>query len=132
MASITTENSDSRDAVSDSMDTVLSALITCLRPFASLRLTVVLFAMSIVIVLVGTLAQVNMDMWEVMDRYFTSWFAWIDFQVFFPRSWFPNLQNVPFGIPFPGGAIFVNEGLTEFRWDDRTGYGIAEHWHAVR
>jgi hypothetical protein len=44
-----------------------------------------------------------------------------------------NVLNVcPTKIPFPGGAIFVNEGLTEFRWGDRTGYGIAEHWHAVR
>ncbi len=38
----------------------------------------------------------------------------------------------PTKIPFPGGAIFVNEGLAEFRWGERTGYGIAEHWHAVR
>ncbi len=42
------------------------------------------------------------------------------------------LSVCPTKIPFPGGAIFVNEGLTEFRWGDRTGYGIAEHWHAVR
>ncbi|HJN08039.1 MAG TPA: cytochrome c biogenesis protein CcsA [Pirellulaceae bacterium] len=105
MASITTEDSDSSDAMPDSLDTTLSVITTGLRPLASLRLTVVLFALSIVIVLVGTLAQVNMDMWEVMDRYFLSWFAWIEFQVFFPRSWFPNLQNVPFGIPFPGGAM---------------------------
>ena len=42
------------------------------------------------------------------------------------------LSVCPTKIPFPGGAIFVNEGLTEFRWGDRTGFGIAEHWHAVR
>jgi len=88
----------------DSLNGTLSIVTACLRPLASLRLTVALFALSILIVLVGTLAQVNMDMWEVMDRYFLSWFAWIEFQVFFPRSWFPSLQNVPFGFPFPGGA----------------------------
>ena len=38
----------------------------------------------------------------------------------------------PTKIPMPGGAIFVNEGLAEFEWDGRTGYGIAEHWHAVK
>ena len=38
----------------------------------------------------------------------------------------------PTKIPMPGGAIFVNEGLTEFRWGDRIGHGIAEHWHGVR
>ncbi len=43
-----------------------------------------------------------------------------------------NVSSVcPTKIPMPGGAIFVNEGLTEFRWDDRIGHGIAEHWHAV-
>ncbi len=106
MASITTEDSgaQSHGASSASLSDVVAIATDLLRPLASLRLTVALFALSIVIVLVGTLAQVNMDMWEVMDRYFLSWFAWIEFQVFFPRSWFPNLQNVPFGFPFPGGA----------------------------
>ncbi len=38
----------------------------------------------------------------------------------------------PTKIPMPGGAIFINEGLTEFSWGDRTGHGIAEHWHGVK
>ena len=75
-----------------------------LTPFASLRLTVVLFAMAIFIIFVGTLAQVDMDMWEVIAVYFRSWYAWIDLQVFFPRTWFPGLADkVPGGFPFPGG-----------------------------
>lgn len=37
----------------------------------------------------------------------------------------------PTKIPMPGGATFVNEGLTEFSWGDRKGFGIAEHWHAI-
>lgn len=37
----------------------------------------------------------------------------------------------PTKIPMPGGATFVNEGLAEFRWGDRVGHGIAEHWHAI-
>jgi len=41
------------------------------------------------------------------------------------------LSVCPTKIPMPGGATFVNEGLAEFLWDDRVGYGIAEHWHAV-
>lgn len=41
------------------------------------------------------------------------------------------LSVCPTKIPMPGGATFVNEGLAEFQWGDRTGYGIAEHWHAV-
>ncbi len=42
------------------------------------------------------------------------------------------LTVCPTKIPMPGGATFVNEGLAEFRCGDRVGYGIAEHWHAVR
>jgi len=38
----------------------------------------------------------------------------------------------PTKIAMPGGATFVNEGLAEFQWGERTGYGIAEHWHAVK
>lgn len=75
-----------------------------LRPFASLKITVALFAMGIFIILVGTLAQVDKDMWEVIDLYFRSWIAWIDFQVFFPRSWFPMYQDIGGGFWFPGGA----------------------------
>lgn len=75
-----------------------------IRPLASLKLTVILFAMSVFIVLVGTLAQVEKGMWEVMEDYFTSWIALIEFQTFFPRSWFPKLQNIPGVFPFPGGA----------------------------
>jgi hypothetical protein len=42
------------------------------------------------------------------------------------------LSVCPTKIPMPGGAIFVNEGLAEFRWGEQTGYGIAEHWHGVK
>ena len=67
---------------------------------ASLRLTVVLFALSIVLVLAGTLAQVDHDIWYVVKGYFRTWLAWIDFQIFFPRAW-----DVPGGFYFPGGWL---------------------------
>ncbi len=79
------------------------AMVTFLRPLASLKLSVVLFALGIFLVLAGTLAQVEDDIWEVMSGYFRCWVAFIPFQVFFPRTWFPTLQNVPGGIYFPGG-----------------------------
>lgn len=37
----------------------------------------------------------------------------------------------PTKVPMPGGATFINEGLTEFTWNGERGFGIAEHWHAV-
>ncbi len=72
---------------------------------ASLKLTVTLFAMAIVIVFAGTLAQVDQDIWQVIDNYFRVPFAWIDFQVFFPPSFFPSQPQIPGGIYFPGGWL---------------------------
>ncbi len=76
-----------------------------LRGLASLKITVVLFALGIFIILVGTLAQVDKDMWEVIDLYFRAWVARIELQVFLPRSWFPRWQNVSGAFWFPGGAL---------------------------
>ena len=75
-----------------------------LEPLASLKLTVVLFALSILLILAGTFAQVDKDIWEVIGLYFRCWFAWVPFQVFFPPSFFPeNPLTVPGGVWFPGG-----------------------------
>ncbi|MFM8223643.1 MAG: cytochrome c biogenesis protein ResB, partial [Planctomycetaceae bacterium] len=76
-----------------------------LVPLASLRLTVWLLAMSIFIVLAGTLAQTQADVWVVVRDYFRTAIAWIPLQVFFPKSFFPNLPEIPGMIPFPGGWL---------------------------
>ena len=70
-------------------------ILRVLDTLASLRLTVLLFALAIVLIFAGTLAQVNKDIWEVMDLYFRAWFAWIPLQVFFPASFFPRLAIGP-------------------------------------
>ena len=73
------------------------SLRALLLPLASLRLTAVLFALSLFLVLAGTLAQIDHEIWYVVKNYFRTWSAWIDFQVFFPRDmqlqgrfWFPG------------------------------------------
>ena len=71
-----------------------------LKPLSSLRLTVVLLAMSVFLVLAGTLAQIDQGIWTVVNEYFRCFLTWIDFQLFFPRSW-----KVPGGFPFPGGWL---------------------------
>ncbi len=69
--------------------------------FLSLKLTVVLLALSMVLVFAGTLAQVDKGIWTVMDQYFRCFIAIIELSIFFPRTWnVPNLQ-----IPFPGGFL---------------------------
>jgi len=80
-----------------------------LEPLASLRLTVVLLAMSIFLVFAGTLAQVDAGVFTVLERYFRTGLAWIPYQAFV------RLGQVFFGIskdadvagsfPFPGGWL---------------------------
>jgi ABC-type transport system involved in cytochrome c biogenesis permease subunit len=81
---------------------VLAVLHAC----ASLKLTVTLFSLAIFLILVGTLAQTDQDMWEVLDQYFATWMAWINIQVFFPEAFFPGRPKVPdWHFLFPGGKI---------------------------
>ena len=88
-----------------------------LKPVASLKLTVVLFALSIFIVLAGTFAQVDLDIWPVVRKYFRidfaqvvssetsllerfrEFFVWVDFQIFFPPSFFPEHPEFPGWMP---------------------------------
>ncbi len=101
----------------------LAAARNVLRPLASLRLTVALFAMSIFIVLAGTLAQVNADIWAVINQYFRidfanlwmsrfpwfnlgEFFVWIDAQIFVPPAFVSgDPPDLPWwlGIWFPKG-----------------------------
>ncbi|OYW25127.1 MAG: hypothetical protein B7Z55_00250 [Planctomycetales bacterium 12-60-4] len=81
-----------------------------LAPLASLKLTVALFGASIFIILAGTLAQVDKDIWQVIDEYFRTSFAWIDFQLFVPPSFWLALfgtkpPQIPGGFYFPGGWL---------------------------
>ena len=71
-------------------------------PLASLRLTVTLLSLSLVLVLAGTVAQIEKDVWFVVREYFRTWIAWIDVQIFLPRAldWWGALV-----FPFPGGKL---------------------------
>lgn len=80
-----------------------------LAGLASLRLTVVLFALAIFLVFVGTLAQVDHDVWFVVEKsYFRVWFAWVELQALqrlvelFTKA---EPQPVSGGFWFPGGLL---------------------------
>jgi hypothetical protein len=87
----------------------LALIMKLLKPLASLRLTVVLFALSIFLVFCGTLAQMDNGLWAILSGYFRAFIAWIPFQVFVRFGqvffWFPKTWNVPGSFPFPGGYI---------------------------
>lgn len=102
MATVTNPSNARVGAASDSG--VISA-VDVLKAIGSLKLTVGLFAASLIIVLVGTLAQDEMNMQDVKERYFVSWVAWMHFDDFFPQAFFPHANPIPGRIPFPGGAM---------------------------
>ena len=93
------------------VDSGRSLLWNVLAALASPKLTTVLVVAAIVIVLFGTLAQVYMDIWEVVNDYFRAWIAWIEWKVLFPPAFFPWATHVEWeamkvkGFPFPGGAL---------------------------
>ena len=65
-----------------------------LKFFTSLRLTVVLLVMSLVLIFCATLAQVNLGIYGVLGKFFRSFFVWTD------------VPNTSFSLPiFPGGYL---------------------------
>jgi len=71
-----------------------------LKPFASLRLTVTLFALMIFLIFAGTLAQTEQGIWAVLDQYFRTLLAWIDIR---PLTF--GLIDSDFAFPYPGGWL---------------------------
>ncbi|CAA6679453.1 MULTISPECIES: cytochrome c biogenesis protein ResB [unclassified Lentimonas] len=69
--------------------------------FASLRLTVVLLAFSMVLIFFGTLAQVETGIWKTQKDYFESFIAiWS-----YPGSWVAQDALHWLRIPMPGGYL---------------------------
>ena len=93
-----------RDAVRESAaaeTSVADLLRLAVSPLASLRLTVTLLTLSLFLVLAGTLAQIDYDVWEVVHTYFRTWRAKIEVRIFFPRAW--DVPDRWFW--FPGGKV---------------------------
>lgn len=77
-----------------------------LKALGSLKITTTMFALGILIVLFGTLAQDEMDMASVKREFFTCWIASVPFDVLFPITLFPHDSPIlgGYGVYFPGGA----------------------------
>ena len=72
-----------------------------LQFFASLRLTVVLLSLSMVLIFFGTLAQVETGIWKTQKDYFESVLAiWA-----YPEAWIAYDQLYWLRIPMPGGYL---------------------------
>jgi len=71
------------------------------QALASMRLTVALLGLAMVLIFVGTLAQTRLGVWQVVDTYFRAPIAWVDLGVFAPTS--VGVDGVV--IPLPGGLL---------------------------
>ena len=72
-----------------------------LRFFSSLKLTVVLLALSMVLIFFGTLSQAETGIWKTQKDYFESILVvWR-----YPKTWIGYDQLFWFGIPMPGGYL---------------------------
>jgi len=87
------------------------------QAIASLRLTVVLFSLGLVLVLFGTLGMMRDSIDGTVTRYFRSWFVLIDLHAItdFGKVFlnFSKDAELPGKIPFPGGytigwLMFIN------------------------
>ncbi|GAB4139333.1 MAG: hypothetical protein Tsb009_08170 [Planctomycetaceae bacterium] len=85
------------------VNTLGDIAIKILEVVASLKITVVLFAMSIFLVYAGTLAQTEMGIDPVVKEYFRCWWVSLKFQILFPKVLYPGLQNIPGWTWYPGG-----------------------------
>ncbi|QEG43243.1 cytochrome c biogenesis protein [Roseimaritima ulvae] len=82
----------------------LRFLLAVLRPLGSLKWTIILFAVSLVLVMAGTLSQESLNMEQVKQRYFTSWIAKLYIDDFIPQVFYKH-EPFYFWLPFPGGAL---------------------------
>ena len=78
----------------------MTTLKRILTPLASLRLTVVLFALAMVLIFAGTLAQREQGNWDVVSEYFRSLWVFIPLRHLL-------FTDVPGVLPFPGGFTLL-------------------------
>src|SRR5262245_2020538 len=94
-----------------------SLLTKGVRALASLRLTVVLFSLGLLLVLFGTLAMMRDSIDGTVNSYFRAWYVMLDLRGItdFGKIFlgFGRSSELPIRIPFPGGytigwLMFIN------------------------
>lgn len=78
-----------------------------LAPLASLRLTVVLLAVSVFAIFIITLQQATHDMWEIKSQHYSSLLVTVPFDEIFVERWFPNTPPVPGAFVMPSGLTLI-------------------------
>jgi len=103
----------SRVAQSSAEDSLAESFATVMHGLASLKLTVTLFALGIFVVLVGTLAQQEASIGQVVQDYFHAWLMWVDVNLLFPKMFLPWIPVIH--IPAPAFVTSATGGyITNF------------------
>lgn len=76
-------------------------------PLASLRLTVALMFLAVLMTWVATMEQAFDDVFNVKMRHFSGPFVEIPIQRFFPPAWFPQGQSIPGSLVLPSGLLIL-------------------------
>ncbi len=84
-----------------------SFLPSALRTLGSLKLTVFLLSLGLVLVLLATLQQTRRDIYHVKKDHFSSALVQIQFQELLPPAWFPEYQDVGGGFLMPSGVTVL-------------------------
>ncbi len=102
-------NSPRPTAKSDWVDRLIRGIRYTLAPVASLKITVVLFALSLLLVFFGTVAQKSEGIWTVVQDYFYSYVVKVKVQHLFEFTkiffQFPMKSKSEMWFPFPGGFL---------------------------
>ena len=79
------------------------AVAAVLKVLASLRITVVLLVLGILLVFFGTLAQIDEGIWTVMRKYFRSWYVMVPVQLLaeFGKVFFDFKDSTTWSGSFP-------------------------------
>ncbi|MDG2013978.1 MAG: cytochrome c biogenesis protein CcsA [Pirellulaceae bacterium] len=79
-----------------------------LLALGSLKITVFLLSLALVVVLIATLQQSRRDIYSVKQQHFRSPVVFIEFQEMLTPAWFPNFQEVGGGFLMPSGALILS------------------------
>ncbi|MEI8210946.1 MAG: cytochrome c biogenesis protein CcsA [Planctomycetota bacterium] len=118
-------SSESRSEVSQ----LQAAVWSVLKLAGSLKITCVMFALGVLILFVGTLAQDESTIVDVKKEYFNSWLAIVPFDIFKPQTIWPHETPIPYAFAMPGGATIglillinlVAAKMTRFQMSARGG-----------
>lgn len=84
-----------------------SALHQVLLSLGSLKITVCLLSLALVLVLIATLQQSRRDIYNVKQQHFRAPIVFIEFQELLTPAWFPDYQDVGGGFLMPSGATIL-------------------------